>query len=362
MCSHKIGILTFHDTTNFGAILQAVATYKVVAALGFDCEIINYHNKNIDKREVPEIFLKNCFKNIKSLIAFILRNYKLLKKHRNLLDFLNKESRIGKGYFNKFNIKSVTHNYDTILIGSDMLWNTNFTLTDYTYMLDFADYNMKKFAFATSIGPEWQESEKTQILPFIERFNMIALREKEACLIVGRMLHRNINWVCDPTMLIEPEEWLSFTTNNNYNNYVLVYMDDTNGNCLKAAKEYARKNNVDVRVSEIRMNFDLRKKGYKYAKALSIQDFLSSIKNSDMLFTASYHGMLFAIYFHIPFVYFNKDSSRLNSVAERLGLLNRNGNLYKLETMGKIDWFEVDRRREEFKFESLNTLKEMLTK
>ena len=49
-------------------------------------------------------------------------------------------------------------------------------------------------------------------------------------------------------------------------------------------------------------------------------------------------------------VYFNKDSSRLNSVAERLGLLNRNGNLYKLETMGKIDWFEVDRRREEFKF------------
>lgn len=51
-----VGILTFHDTTNFGACLQAVATYQALSERGVCCEIINYHCAEIDRREtIPRI-------------------------------------------------------------------------------------------------------------------------------------------------------------------------------------------------------------------------------------------------------------------------------------------------------------------
>ncbi len=38
----KIGILTFHDTTNFGSTLQAFALEYAIYRLNYNCEIINY--------------------------------------------------------------------------------------------------------------------------------------------------------------------------------------------------------------------------------------------------------------------------------------------------------------------------------
>ena len=44
----KIGILTFHNAYNYGAVLQAYATQEIVKSYGHEVEIINYHNKAID--------------------------------------------------------------------------------------------------------------------------------------------------------------------------------------------------------------------------------------------------------------------------------------------------------------------------
>lgn len=49
----KIGISTFHDTMNYGAMLQAVSLCRVVREAGYDCEIIDYDCQNIDKRKLP---------------------------------------------------------------------------------------------------------------------------------------------------------------------------------------------------------------------------------------------------------------------------------------------------------------------
>ena len=39
----KIGILTFHDTTNFGSLLQTYGLYKKISDFGYDCDIINQY-------------------------------------------------------------------------------------------------------------------------------------------------------------------------------------------------------------------------------------------------------------------------------------------------------------------------------
>ena len=38
----KIGLITYHHTTNFGSLLQTYGLYKKVKDLGFECEIIDY--------------------------------------------------------------------------------------------------------------------------------------------------------------------------------------------------------------------------------------------------------------------------------------------------------------------------------
>ena len=43
----KVGILTFHDAHNYGAVLQAYALKKYLINLGLDATIINYHHYNI---------------------------------------------------------------------------------------------------------------------------------------------------------------------------------------------------------------------------------------------------------------------------------------------------------------------------
>ena len=41
----KIGILTFHNAHNYGAVLQAYALKKKISQLGHNVEIVNYRNK-----------------------------------------------------------------------------------------------------------------------------------------------------------------------------------------------------------------------------------------------------------------------------------------------------------------------------
>ena len=49
----RIGILTFHRVTNYGAVLQAYALKQVCDDLGYETHIINYKNPNIEEYTTP---------------------------------------------------------------------------------------------------------------------------------------------------------------------------------------------------------------------------------------------------------------------------------------------------------------------
>ena len=66
----KVGILTFHDAHNYGAVLQAYALKKYIKQLGYDVNVINYHHKTIPDgfpRENNEIRWEKFNKFIKEL-------------------------------------------------------------------------------------------------------------------------------------------------------------------------------------------------------------------------------------------------------------------------------------------------------
>ena len=47
----KIATVTFHNTTNYGALLQALALQKKLEYIGADTEILDYHCQSIEERE-----------------------------------------------------------------------------------------------------------------------------------------------------------------------------------------------------------------------------------------------------------------------------------------------------------------------
>lgn len=353
----KIGILTFHDTTNFGATLQAVALYKVISEMGGSVEIINYHCAEIDQRELPKYQYEASSNKMMWIMKYILRGYKNVKKHRELVDFLKKEAVLSNKYYSRDNIYLTNRIYDHFVIGSDMLWNTDFTLSDYTYMLDFVEKEKGKYAFATSGTFSVQDK---KIAYYLDRFNGIAVRETGLVDKVSFLLNKTIYHVCDPTMLIKPKVWKTYLKRTlRKKPYCLMYFDDHEGNVHRVTARYSKENNVQA----FCIGFSIA--GMKHNKMdileiYSVNDFLTVIANAEMLFTASYHGMLFAIYFHVPFVYFNKDPDRLNSIAEKLGLEARNGNKYDINEMREIDWGKVDEKREQFSNYSIEILKSML--
>jgi len=345
----KIGILTFHDTTNFGAVLQAVATYKAVESLGEACEIINYHCRKIDERELPH----NDSTSIRSFLSGRIR----MHKHNELMRFLTKEAVIGNVYYTRENIGNADGKYKKYIVGSDMCWCTKYTDSDYTYMLDFVKGDSPKAAFGTSVGFFWNERETSRIKELLDSFQIIAVRERDASLWISGILNKQVFNVCDPTMLIVPDIWKAYAKTVIHGKYSLVYMEDAQGRCMKMASDYSREEKVRLYVIS---TVSRLKKNFKVKAIHSVRDFLGIILHANILFTASYHGMLFAVYFHVPFVFFNKDSSRLISLAKILGVEHRNGDLYHISEMKPIDWEVVDERREQFAAYSKDILAEIV--
>ena len=42
---YSVGLITFHASYNFGSVMQAWVTQKIVSEMGYDCEIINFRTK-----------------------------------------------------------------------------------------------------------------------------------------------------------------------------------------------------------------------------------------------------------------------------------------------------------------------------
>ena len=99
-----------------------------------------------------------------------------------------------------------------------------------------------------------------------------------------------------------------------------------------------------------------------------VELWLSRIYNSSFVITDSFHGCVFSILFNKPFiVYGNPDRglARFDSLLGLFGLESRYLDVNKgicIDTLGEIDWIEVNRILDGLRNESLSFLKEAIVK
>lgn len=328
----KLGILTFHNIPNIGAVLQAYSLCLALRKLGADCEIIDYTCENIKRRELSSPKTGNI---IKDMVLYMLVWPKIKRKIKACQRFMISNKCYGKKKYNIDSISEANNSYDVFISGSDMIWNLDVTNHDWTYFCNFVRNGKKRFAYGSSIGGDWSDMDVKKVVSLLSQYEKIAVRESDTCKkLLDLGLHSE--HVCDPTMLIPGAEWEKILVKPMRKNYVLVYFPSST--TLQYAERYAEAKGLDVLV----MNWGLPSRNNKDVSPYSPEEWLGYFYCAEAVFTGSFHGLLFSLYFHKP-VWTDNSSNRVQTLLNYLEInkcyLDTN---VKLET--NIDYNIVDER------------------
>ena len=356
----KIGLITFHETTNYGAILHTYALQRKIQELGAYCEVVNYKCEEIQRRELP-MQLRDVH-NVRLLFKYILSRHGQRKKYSHFCKFTENKLILSQEIYTKRNICECEHKYDKFVVGSDIVWELNVTNGDFTYYLDFVNDNTKKYAYASSFGyAEIPKKYLSRCKELLSQFQGIAVREQSGKRIIFDLLNRVVQVVLDPTLLLHREEWFEIISfKPQIEKYILIYFTDKDNKIMAFAERLANKTACKiVLISSSIKNI----KGVINIKNPSIDEFLGWIRYADYVITASYHGMLFSINFNKQFYYINRThKDRMETIANELTLQSRDIEYCLDEEFSFINYDTVNRKLEQMRKESLMILGEIVNK
>lgn len=346
----NIGIITFHWATNHGAILQAFALQKFLEEniAGANVKIIDYY---------PSRYIKTVKRALHSRhISMVLRNFKDLQKEQTVAPF-RKKLKSTYHYSDVTQLCSFPPDFDVLISGSDQIWNEFFTLKGEgkptsSYYLPFQP-NARKISYAASFGLTALKPEMENFIrKYLEKFDAISMRETSgANIIKGLGLQAEV--VCDPTALLPTNSYpkISPYPDTKYvAKYFLRILD-------KETKDYLRiaENNLQG-MGEI---LDIEN--------LSIEKWLGAICDSAFLITNSFHGVMFALKYHTPFLVI-PEKKALSGMNDRFTTLLKAFCLEDRVVSGRediphiierpIDWEKVDAAFESYISDSIEFLKD----
>lgn len=306
----KIGIMTFHNADNYGAVLQCYALQEKLRELYPDDEVyvVDYKCPKIEKSYIPKLKILRPWT--------ILYYFKSKKKHQKFQDFRTKYLNIESDDLSK---------YDLIVYGSDQIWNSHLTDRDLTYFGE--NYNGQKIAYAASDGGEMKYD--SEVCELLKKFSKISCREKS---IVRRLQNKNLQLpivpVCDPVFLLSKNEWLKIAELPKEENYVLTYKVRENLNFDSEAEKLGEK--LQKKVIQIVYIKSLRKifyKGQTMVEGISPEQFVGYFAKADYIMTTSFHAAAFSIIFDKPFfvLKIEKASERITDLLSELQISDRYG-------------------------------------
>lgn len=319
----QVGILTFHNANNFGALLQTFALQNTLKGLNCDVTILNYHNQFVS---AP--LKKPNWLNYRNYVKY----FQDLAEYKNTLCKNNKFQQFSHNYLNLSeliepkDLMSIGEFYDMVFCGSDQIWNNSITGNDYHYYLDFIP-SKKKCSYAASIGKERLSNEDLpKVLSLLSDFRTISVREESAKNALKDQIGIESQRVLDPTLLLKPQDYKRLIKHSNLNlkkPYILVYMLVYSKTLLKSAHRLSENTKLPVYIINASGK---RMKGKNIFSDISIEDWLFLFANSSYILTNSFHGTAFSINFHKPF-FVELLPDRINANSRLKDILN----LFKLE-------------------------------
>lgn len=346
----KVSILTYHWEDNYGATMQAYATYRAVAELGHTPEFIDlrlpYHPP------------------LKARIVFALKRYRFNRFRKKFFKNLSK-----KTYWSIEDLRNEPPKSDCYLVGSDQTWNPQIGKHLLpAFFLTFGNDNIRRVSYATSIGlNKWEESpyiSNSAIKEALAKFNKILLRESSAIEICKKIFDAEAQQVIDPVLLFK--KYSELIGNVTISDEIIVYKLINDNDFYELATNFSKKINIPIRsIGSVR-----HPKGYKVSYPETVQNWIKRIASAAIVLTDSFHGTVFSLLYHRPFIVYVGDPNRItriSSLLSQLGLRDRilfrgaTVNDFERITKQNINWQEIDNRLDALRKKSFELLASALS-
>lgn len=325
----RVGILTIHNSPNYGACLQSYALYKYVSQLpGIECEIIDLHrpyedgyvksNKFVPYRREPfsiKRFVKSVLKKILRYESPKVNFYSIGSKSK--FDEFNRGLKLSSPYWGIDELYADPPCYDIYMTGSDQVWNPTQPYCLEPYFLTFAPKDKKKISYASSIGvTDLQENEKQDFRRWLSSYDAISVREHQAKDLLVSFIEKPVSQVADPTFLLDYGFWRNLAVySRNLEPYILLFTVDLDSDLLQFAVKISNESGLRLVYLNQRLSEPVDG-SYKVVNDAGPREFLGLIANAEMVITDSYHATVFSLImrtknFYVYIGTYNKRGSRI---------------------------------------------------
>lgn len=275
----KIGILTFHWATNYGAVLQCYALQAYLERMGHSVEVVNYKPSQFD----------NTIYNFLRYRKFL--RYKAYKyscaKEQKLESFRSKYLNRTVRFQKETELFEATTKYDLLITGSDQVLNPSFLNNgekrgSTAYYLGFTNL-VKKISYAVSFGcTEYPCELHNKIKELLSSFDAHSVRESTGKTIIDNLGIVGAVVVPDPTLLLCAEMYKKFVKTTKIDSYFAYILQNQEVHIKRISSELNIK--IHLSINE------------------SLERWLSNIHNSLGIITNSFHCVVFSLLFHKEFV------------------------------------------------------------
>ena len=345
-----VGLVTCYFHPNYGSMLQAYATQKIMEEWNVPCENICIDGLKGEIEQSKVQFYLRQVNNPQVLSGTIVRivkkkvYQKALKKTlgRNLKirnacfqNFVKKNFIVSRRYDSKQQLTEASKQYSAVVVGSDQLWLPSNIEADY-YTLNWVPDDVPKIAFSTSFGTSFlPKKQQGMAKQFLNRFQAISVREETGKKMIQEYAGLDVPVVCDPTLLFNGEDWMCIQKKAPIvkDKYILCYFLGNNKEDRQFAQRLREYTGYKI-VALLHLD-EYIKADNEYADETPYDigpgELLNLIRNAEYIVTDSFHGSVFSIIYKKRFFTSRRvrkegilcTNNRLDSLFDKLGVEGR---------------------------------------
>ncbi len=357
----KIGIVTQPLKANYGGFLQAWALQEQLRKMGHEPVTIDY----LADATPWYVLIRSWIKTL--LLLCIGKKHPFAKKspaHERIEifdKFVRKNMSLTKRVHNYKESLVAEYGFEAVITGSDQVWRPCYNPFLQDMFLRFVRKpGIKKIAYAASFGVDhWEFTPKQtrKCSKLAKKMDAISVRENSGIALCNNYLGVDAIEVLDPTLLHTKEEYEKLCADipKTEEKYLASYVLDLTPEKQAFIESIAKEQGLKLRIFSA-----------GNSAKLSVEEWLAIYRDAEYVVTDSFHGTVFSILFHKPFLSIvneGRGNSRFDALLGKFNLKSRlvSEDFY-CSKVQEIEWNEVSQLHDKWKQLSLNFLTKAFNK
>lgn len=317
----KIGILTLLPRYNYGGILQCLALQSILEGMGHEVKVIRFKSQRSGtlKRRLKLLLTDFSFKEYAEWICSSAKKYVHERASLPPALLTNCDAFTGRTLHFTADCNEATigallqeEHFDAVVIGSDKVWGG----LGHEQLVYFGDWYPRfegriiSYAACSSIKrvPKFNREKMRNLL---SRFHAISVRDEHTRKLIEPYAPASPVVVADPTLLYDFNEYIEPNTEEDYIFAYILGAEINGGHKAAIAEMKKRYGNIPVKaVLFTNQNTEIAAYADEVITDASPERWLNLLAHAKMVYTDSFHAVIFSLKYHRQFWAYYRESSR----------------------------------------------------